>query len=456
MTEDTERSPLAILLACQPIPGHLYPNLALAKALRERGHRVAVYSGAMARKQIEENGFDYFPFDAAMDETLSRVLLPANGHSRVAQITANRNQLLQFTALNEIMKEWLLETVPNQVADLRRIAADYQADAICTDWTLFGPTLVLKEMVNIPVIVFSVLAGYSIPQTGDPPWGLGLPSPKGSIDRARYRLAQWISRFVLSGFRNYADQLRTDHGLPKLSVPVLDETARVPLFMVSSCPSLDYDRRDLPENVRYVGPCVWDSGAAASVPKWLEELAPDPPVVHVTEGTVFTRRPLVLSAATRGLSDARMQVIMTTGRHRNPADLDLGVLGPNIRVEQFVSHKHLFAKTHAVVTTGGAGTVTAALVAGIPLVIVPAAWELAENAQRVAEAGAGIRLAPKDCSPQRLREAVERILSEHGFRDNARRLGQDLLDQGGVTRACGLIEDTVGGGRMKPRRDNYE
>ena len=78
-----------------------------------------------------------------------------------------------------------------------------------------------------------------------------------------------------------------------------------------------------------------------------------------------------------------MHVILTTGAHRRPDELDLGPRGANIRVEQFVPHHALFPKTDVVVTTGGAGTVTTALLAGVPLVVVPTGWDLPENAQRV-------------------------------------------------------------------------
>jgi MGT family glycosyltransferase len=173
-------------------------------------------------------------------------------------------------------------------------------------------------------------------------------------------------------------------------------------------------------------------------------------VVHVTEGTIFTREPRLLRAAIAGLSASPVQLIASTGRHRAVADLDLGPISPNTRVEQFVPHRELFEKTDVVVTNGGAGTVTTALVAGVPLVIVPNAWELAENAQRVAECGAGLRLTPDRCTPSRLARAVERVLEDPSFRENAARVGEDLVSQGGPDRAVELLQGLVAGpGRSK-------
>jgi UDP:flavonoid glycosyltransferase YjiC (YdhE family) len=142
-----------------------------------------------------------------------------------------------------------------------------------------------------------------------------------------------------------------------------------------SVPDFDYQRRDLPSSVHYVGPCIWDTPRREPSPAWLGELPEDQPVVHVTEGTVHTQAPMVLRAAAQGLGGRPLQVIMTTGTSRNPEDLDLGPLAPNIRLTQWVAHSELLPRTDVLVTTGGAGTVMAALHAGVPMVVVPTEWD---------------------------------------------------------------------------------
>ena len=101
------------------------------------------------------------------------------------------------------------------------------------------------------------------------------------------------------------------------------------------------------------------------------------------------------------------------------------------------------------VTTGGAGTVMAALAAGAPLIVVPTEWDKFENAQRVVEAGAGLRLPLRHCTPERLRAAVERVLSEPAFRQNARRLAELFGRADGPGRAAELLE-TLAAGQPAP------
>jgi UDP:flavonoid glycosyltransferase YjiC (YdhE family) len=93
-----------------------------------------------------------------------------------------------------------------------------------------------------------------------------------------------------------------------------------------------------------------------------------------------------------------------------------------------------------VVTQGGAGTIIAALRAGVPLVVVPTVWDKPDNARRVVEAGAGIRLSPRRCTPARLGRAVERVLRDPAYRRNARRLGDLLADAPGPAGAAELLE----------------
>jgi len=105
-------------------------------------------------------------------------------------------------------------------------------------------------------------------------------------------------------------------------------------------------------------------------------------------------------------------------------------------------------KTSVLVCLGGAGTIFAALRAGVPLVIVPTEWDKPENAQRVVEAGVGLRLDPRRCTPERLRAAVEHVLQEPSFRDNAQRLARTCARYGGAAKAAELLDSFWKTGRV--------
>ena len=432
---------LKFLLACYPIPGHLHPNIALGHALRSRGHEVAIYSGTRARAVVETEGFTFFPYHPEMDHVINDVLMPGNeAQVRPGDITTLRAPLFRIRDIKIQLSRWLLSTVPRQVEDLNAAIAQWSPAVLATDISLLGPILILQETQRIPVAGFCVLPACSLPGPDAPAWGRGLPPPRNWFNRLRSKIEGKVKDLILADFRAEVNALRTRYGLSAISVSVTEFSRRLPLHLVAGTPQLDYDRNDLPATVKYIGPCLWHRSEAEKPPRWLEQLRKGRPVVYVTEGTVQVKKPVLLLSAAKGLAGAPVDVIMTTGKHRDAMDLGLNLLAPNIRVEAYISHGDLFPHVDVVVTTGGSGTVLAALIAGIPLVVVPTGWDLPENAQRVAEAGVGIRLNPRRCTPERVRRAVFSVLRTPSYRQRARVVGKALRSRGGPSQGALLLE----------------
>jgi MGT family glycosyltransferase len=418
------------LLAVWPFPGHYFPMIAIARSLRERGHDVAFYTGARARSTVEEEGFTCFLFESVDDERVDALLFSRDHYA---------SWMLPFR-LKALLREWLIGTVPGQVEDLRRIVAAWRPEVILSETSMWAPMLVLHETEGVPVAVFSTVAACLLPGPDMPPAGLGLPRPRGWAGRLLARAARSAMDVLAFDFRRATSEVRGRYGLPPLPVPLTEFAGRMPLYLVPTTPEFDYERRDLPPSVHYIGPCLWNKGLHEAPPAWLDELPRDRPLVHVTEGTMHTQEPILLRAAARALAGQPFQVVMTTGGRRDPADLDLGAPAPNVRIERWVPHELLLPRTDVVVTTGGAGTVMTVLQAGVPLVVVPTEWDKPENAQRVVEAGAGVRISPRRLTPARLRGAVERVLGDPSYRRNARRLAAGFASYRGPARAAELLE----------------
>jgi MGT family glycosyltransferase len=236
------------------------------------------------------------------------------------------------------------------------------------------------------------------------------------------------------------DAIRAEHRLGPLGTSVTAACGRLPLYLVLSVPELDYRRHDLPASVHYVGPCLWHPPEPEGTVEWLDTLPGDRPWVHVTEGTSHFQEPVVLRAAAEGLAGSPCEAILTTGRGRDPHALGLDSAAPNIHVTPWLSHDMLLPRCAVIVTTGGMGTVMAALRAAVPLVIVPTNWDKPTIAQRVVDAGVGLRLSPRRCTPERLRDTINEVLGGKRFYDNARELANRLADAPGPPGAAQLIE----------------
>ncbi|MEA3337603.1 MAG: methyltransferase domain-containing protein [Chloroflexota bacterium] len=446
------------LLAVWPYSGHVHPNITLANALRDRGHDVAFYTGALVDSQVTGQGFRRFPFRRTADRIAGIVGLAQSRplenwdvpelYERLSvHYTAvfDQGALAQAELVKAMYRDWFAGSMPHQVSDLGEILADWQPDVVVCDPFMWGPTLILREIQSTPVVVFSYFAGCLLPGPDVPPFGFGLPSPRNWWSRLLTLSLYGVRDLTTREIAREVDRIRADNGLSPLSTRVMAYTGQVPLYLVASAVEFDFNRRDLPASVHYVGPFLWDKPGKQLPPSWLQQMGDEAatggdPIVYVSEGSAHTREPVLLRAAMRGLAERPMQVVMTTGRHREPEDLGLGPVAANIRVEQWVPHSDLFPETSAVVTNGGSGTVLSALLAGVPLVVVPMQWDHLENAQRVVEAGAGLRISPGKCTPERLQAAVERVLNEPSFRLRAQEMGSTFKQYGGPDYAVDLLE----------------
>lgn len=410
--------------------GHYYPNLALAHALRRQGHEVAFYTGPAAQAAIEEEGFKFFPFRRIPARIFEdEILAPYTAATRWGRLLEKRRRYY----------DWLVGLLPAQVDDLSEILDEWNPDVLVSDPMMWGPLLVHRELRNIPMALFDYLPFCLLPGPEIPPLGLGTAPGRGLAGRLRVKLIAALVSQMTAEIRRGANKVRSKYGLAPLSMPVMQFVADLPLYLVAGAPEMDFNRGDLPPTVHYIGPCLWSKTQLPEA-EWLRQIPPGRKVVHITEGTVHSNAPLVLSAAAKGLANLDMDVIMATGTHRRPEEMGLEPLAKNIRVERWVSYDHLLPRTDLVVTTAGAGTVVSALRLGIPLVMVPTDWDKPDVACRTAEAGAGLLLKPEQCTPQALRTAVQTVLTTSAFRENAHRIAESFKRYGGPGQGAELLQ----------------
>ena len=134
--------------------------------------------------------------------------------------------------------------------------------------------------------------------------------------------------------------------------------------------------------------------------------------------------PGLYRAVIDALAEVRARVLVTVGRHADPAEL--GPLPANVHVERWVAQASVMPHAAAMVAHGGAGTTLAALAAGVPLVLLPLSADQPINARRVAELGAGLALDGVPAAVPRLAAAVTRVLEEPGYRAAARRVAAQV------------------------------
>jgi MGT family glycosyltransferase len=420
------------LITCWPFVGHVLPQMSIATALRERGAEVAFYTGRTARELIDREAIPIFEFERVDEGAVTGVVRGLE--------TSAKGGRPRPGAVRRSFRRWLVDTIPDQVADLRAVIERWQPDVLVTDLSMWGPIVILSETTRIPVALSSTFMGPLTPSRDAPPPGLGLPSPRGPATRAAAWAARRATDRLGAGLRQRVDELRAAHGLGPMGCSVNEFTGRLPLYLVGNIPELDYGRRDVPPSVHYVGPCLWHPPDAPGSAAWLEDVPAAHPWVHVSEGTLHAGDPFVLRATVRGLAGRPVEVIGTTGGRSESGDLGPGALPSNVHLTPWVSHAELLPRCSVLVTTGGPNTIITALSVGVPLVVVPTTWDKPDNAQRVVEAGVGVRLAPRRCTPERVRAAVGQVLEDPAYGAAAASIAERLAAAPGPARAAELLE----------------
>lgn len=115
----------------------------------------------------------------------------------------------------------------------------------------------------------------------------------------------------------------------------------------------------------------------------------------------------------------------------------------NFMVYQQIPQLDLLPHLDGVVCHGGHNTVSETLSNGIPLVVIPIAYDQSHVAGRVVRTEAGERLNFNRFKANHLREAVQQILNNPGYREAAQKVGQSFAEAGGAATAASLLEQTI-------------
>ena len=126
-------------------------------------------------------------------------------------------------------------------------------------------------------------------------------------------------------------------------------------------------------------------------------------------------------------------------RDRRPRSdpAELGPVAPNVHVARWIPQADVMPHAAAMVCHGGSGTVTAAMAAGVPAVVVPVIADQFHNARRIAELGMGLTVEPDDIV--RLPDAVRALLADDSYRDAAARVARETSGVPSVDTATAIL-----------------
>jgi len=211
------------------------------------------------------------------------------------------------------------------------------------------------------------------------------------------------------------------------------------LVLHGTDPLFDPPPPSLPRHHQYVGPLWWERPSEA--PTYLD--VPGAPWVLVTLSSNPQAGEMTLArTALQTLAAHPVRVVLTlTARH--PRD-ELGSVPANARLEQFVPHSAVLTRSGLLVSHAGHGIVAKALYYGVPMVLVPWDRDQPGVAARAAALGVAEVIARHDLTELRLSAAIDRVLGNPHYQENAARIASRLQTRDAIAMARTRIEELLG------------
>lgn len=394
--------------------GHVQPMMLVASGLMARGHDVLVLSDICNAPEAAILGLPFRPWRHAPsrpDKTAASDLLrdweadnPAEGIQRLCQRIISGPAALYARDVLEA-----LEAAP--------------FDAVVTQELLFGP-MMAAEAAGVPLALFCANVWPFPTLPGMPPFGAGMAPATNDQEVMLHQMVGQTTRMLFQAGLPDLNAAREGLGLPSLG-DLFDQIGVARRILMGTSPAFDFAPEPLAEPFVYVGPYVGDPVEAEA---WESPWSPYDarPLVVVTSSSLYEAQEDLLRRVIAALGTLPVRGLVTLGPALDSADF---TAPGNVHVVPSAPHGALFGKTALFVTHGGHGSTLRPLMAGLPLLVIPGLRDQRDNAMRVTARGAGLMLE-RDATPQKIAEAVSRLLGEPAFRVAAGRLGQAIaVDQ---------------------------
>lgn len=404
--------------------GAVPPVLSVARALRERGHRVRVLADRSLHTEIAAAGLEPVAWTTAPEGD------PSDPAKDVIRDYEARTPMGAFARLRDrIVCGPAADYARDTVAELRA----HPADVVVAEHMLLG-VFTGAEAAGVPAVAL-VTTVYPLPTPGAPPPGLGLAVAKGPLGRLRDRLVTGVMTKAWGKGLAPLNAARTAQGLAPLA-SVVEAFDRVERMLVLSPRSFDHAERTFPAQLRHVGPRLDD-------PAWAGELElpeGDVPLVLVGLSSSFMDQQARLERIAEALGTLPVRGLLTTGPAIDPATVRAPA---NVTVTAAAPHNIALRHAALTVTHAGHGTAVKSLAAGVPLVCMPLGRDQGEVAWHVTRAGAGLTVG-RNSSAAVIARAVRRVLDEPSFRTAAQHLAAAIAAETAQDGAARELEALAG------------
>lgn len=401
--------------------------LPIGQELQRRGHQVTFIGLLDAQVKVAATGINVAPIGEAkfplgfMVKNLAQLgELSGIAALRFTIATLKEKRITRFQEIPTIIKRLGIEALlVDQVTPEGGTIAEYVGIPFVT----ICSAVVLNRSPNIPPF--------------NTPWLYNQAKWATLRNWLGYRLLTQLTKPITT----VTAMTRKEWHLPKQVHP---NDAYSPLAQISQQPSeFEFPRQNLPPWFHFTGPYHY-SIERESVSFPYERLTGQP-LIYASMGTIQNQLIDVFQTIAAACNGLEAQLVLSLGgsAHRD----DLPTLTGNPIVVDYAPQLELLRQAQLVITHGGMNTTLEALTNGVPMIAIPIANDQPGISSRIVWSGTGERIILKQLTVEKLRAAVEKILQNDSYKNNALRLKTTIEQSGGVKQAANIIEQAISTGQ---------
>ncbi|WP_295812069.1 nucleotide disphospho-sugar-binding domain-containing protein [uncultured Apibacter sp.] len=385
------------LFVVPPFFGHINPSLSIGRTLLEKGHEVAWAGLTEIKAETIPSGGSFFILKESYQENKEVI-------QDIIKLQDKGANLPALEALKLGLQDTYIPFAKIMFEELAKLVDTYQPDVIINDCITFAGALV-AHVKNIPLATITPVTPNTLHDPGTAP-----------------KVTKWVHDSII-GLQNSVGISGDEE---------LISSKEVNMFYTSQ-KLAGYKDGEYPSYMKFIGaltgrpdntPFDWDRFNKFNNPK-----------IYISLGTVLVDiRKEFFSRMIEALKDKNITVVVAT----DPSILEKWP--DNFIVQSYVPQLELLKHIDVVIGHGGLNTVCDTYMNGIPMLIIPIAFDQSHTATLIDQYGCGIRLKYKRMKTKDIEQAVDDLLYNEKYKKAAKEIQQSFIEAGGNKKAAELIE----------------
>jgi MGT family glycosyltransferase len=400
---------------------------ALGYELRQRGHAVTVVGVLDAKPKVLAAGLDF--------RALGEVSFPVGSIPTAFAKLGQLDGLAAFRYTIALLQQLTLTLLQEAPAALQSAGVE----AVLIDQTAFGASTV-AQCLGLPFI--SVCCALMLNQEPYiPPFNTAWQYQATWWARSRNQLGHTLMARLARPITDLLLDYRKRWALPAYTH--LDDGYSDLAQLCQQPVEFEFPRAHLPTCFHFTGPYT---NPASREPTFFPfNQLTGQPLLYASLGTVQNRLLSTFQTIAEACQDLEAQLVIALGGGCTPEALP--ALPGSPLVVGYAPQLELLQRATLTITHAGMNTTLESLSHGVPMVAIPIANDQPGVAARIAWTGTGAVVPLKRLNVSKLRSAIQQVLTEDSYQQNALRLQAAIQRAGGVKKAADIVEQVVATGK---------